>query len=839
MDSIGGFQKQFSSNEIKNKLISDYCNNPTNYELEFRFSVDKKSFLKFVDIITTDDKDLSFSFSLSTMNKSITGKNQPLSNIMLVTYFSGENRKDRKSEYRKKTRLTPIYIYKVGGIRLVLSIENELKGASLNRDNALYRLKCRVSKNLGNFQADFTTVAECNNFDTMKKYITDVYVNIQNTQDYIQCVNNFIELPEEYPNTKVRYEIEFEVTNKNISANDFEEIEKEIFEKFINKNVSEITLKYTIEELSKIIRYSEGDSLKLILPQVITLNKLRYLDVYHNINEYMCSEKTDGYRCVLQLNGTNLKVIYTQVEEYTIPTSKINGIIFDAEKDEDEIHLFDIAWSDNSIHEKSYKERYDILLNFDISIFKDCKYKVNVKRFYMLTTDTYKEIFTDLNAKIVNNKGKYDGIIITYAVTNYNNTITYKWKPIEYLSIDFSIKKTDTIKDKNVYQLFITRKDIIAKKKIPALFKYPEMGFSTEYFATELDLDENKIYELKINKDTNIIEIEKYGRIINWEILKERKDRAIIKGFYYGNGEQVAIDIFSTIINNFDINELISFTPGYFSKVKDEKYFAHNAFNSYVKSKLISKCDSANVVIDIGCGKGQDIKRYFDIFVKNLYCYDIDKDALQELISRASKLFQFSKYSTLLKVAQCDFNSDNIIPCLPNDKINYIYCNYAIHYLINNLEQILEILSNYVIKDSAFIITFYSGKDIFELLSKQNSYDLYEDNSLKFSIKKAYKDNILLDKDQEIQVLLPFSNGEYYTEYLVNEEYIIKIFEKYSWKVEKSEYFIVNKSEFEVEQKKIIDRYNEKNKIKKQPKIPTDIDYRYIELEKYIIFRHE
>ena len=60
---------------------------------------------------------------------------------------------------------------------------------------------------------------------------------------------------------------------------------------------------------------------------------------------------------------------------------------------------------------------------------------------------------------------------------------------------------------------------------------------------------------------------------------------------------------------------------------------------------------------------------------------------------------------------------------------------------------------------------------------------------IKYSIKKQYKINVLEPIGQKIDVLLPFSNNDYYSEYLVNIEYIASEFSSYGITLETDQSF--------------------------------------------------
>ena len=69
------------------------------------------------------------------------------------------------------------------------------------------------------------------------------------------------------------------------------------------------------------------------------------------------------------------------------------------------------------------------------------------------------------------------------------------------------------------------------------------------------------------------------------------------------------------------------------------------------------------------------------------------------------------------------------------------------------------------------IVTALLGHKVRELLvdaSVGETWDARQDGTLKYSIRREYADDEFTDAGQQIGVLLPFSDGEYYSEYLLN-----------------------------------------------------------------------
>ncbi|KAH7468960.1 putative mRNA-capping enzyme [Phytophthora ramorum] len=74
----------------------------------------------------------------------------------------------------------------------------------------------------------------------------------------------------------------------------------------------------------------------------------------------------------------------------------------------------------------------------------------------------------------------------------------------------------------------------------------------------------------------------------------------------------------------------------------------------------------------------------------------------------------------------------------------------------------------------------------FYLMKHASKKDTY---IIKYSIKRAFSSDELTDNDQAIDVLLPFSGAMYYREYLVNYDYVQKVFEANHFKLVKTDGF--------------------------------------------------
>ncbi len=243
---------------------------------------------------------------------------------------------------------------------------------------------------------------------------------------------------------------------------------------------------------------------------------------------------------------------------------------------------------------------------------------------------------------------------------------------------------------------------------------------------------------------------------------------------------------------------------------------------------------------------------------------DIDIDALSEIINRKHKYISnitsnnVPRNSSKFKMKKenqsnkCTNTSSKIyikqLNLLDNYKINtdliyntqygiplegskLVVCNLALHYIIPNKlksQNFVNFLNKILAPDGIFIFTAFNGEKIFKLLESNANNDgiwnKYNNvGKLLYSIKKKYK-GIFTGSNQQIGVLLPFTDGEYYTENLININVLNAQLEKKKIKLIADESFETYLDKFSI---------NKTNFYKQL----TDIDKEYISLYHFHIYK--
>jgi hypothetical protein len=395
-------------------------------------------------------------------------------------------------------------------------------------------------------------------------------------------------------------------------------------------------------------------------------------------------------------------------------------------------------------------------------------------------------------------KYKTDGFIFTKSDQNYNKTENYKWKPPEYLTIDFLAIKDQEVKNQYILNVGITI-DMASKFNLvtndaysnlinPFNFKmdsykpvpfYNSLKPNIYYYADDImDNLSGKIIELSLDKN------------LNWKFHKIRTDRQVElqSGKYFGNNYRVAEITLQSIINPLSLKELISthnnlINNMYFTK-QDETYADIKKFNNYVKRMLIQRYQNTKIVLDLASGRAGDLNKYINANVKNLIMLEIDKDAISEIINRKYNILTkpYNKGCNLV-VLQTDLNNtytnnikliddalidsdtfiqNNNIPTNGLSKLKHsipvIFCHFAFHYMLFNeksTKNIISFIDHYLSVNGVFIITIFNAQNVFQLLKLHKGK--WANN--KYKIEYVGKmPSIFSGFGHIIDVLLPLSN---------------------------------------------------------------------------------
>jgi hypothetical protein len=236
-----------------------------------------------------------------------------------------------------------------------------------------------------------------------------------------------------------------------------------------------------------------------------------------------------------------------------------------------------------------------------------------------------------------------------------------------------------------------------------------------------------------------------------------------------------------------------------------------------VKKYLTIYSKDSNNLLDIGIGKSSAVKDYNLLGIKNIYgiepsLYSINKG--KEIVNKIPDLK--SKLKVVHGFGEQKFVSKDLL----SQKFNTIILTFSIHYMIHEIDTLIDNINKVSKKGTIVMIYCLNGKLIYEKIKKENKYEIRFKNEPYWGVYK-YNDEIPKAYSKDFKMLFYFKdvygvkNGS--EEYLVNIDKLIKKMKGYE--------LLVNKSFLEE-----LDNIKNEN-------IKLDFQKQILELHNVVIFR--
>jgi len=450
----------------------------------------------------------------------------------------------------------------------------------------------------------------------------------------------------------------------------------------------------------------------------------------------------------------------------------------------------------------------------------------------------------------------------------------YKWKPTNKNSIDFYIEfKRDRMTNEilDVYDnsdendvrnqpyrictLYVGKSTGGQEQPVPFT-----MNYENPYAYIYLKDGELRDSYGDIISDRTVVEFYYQNDISihpqrRWIPIKTRYDKteAVEKyGKKYGNYMTVANYIWRSIINpvlmedfeelakgntekrNFydikikDMNNRISHSM-IIQSAKENKYYQKKTnlgksmrqYHNFIKSNLIytycNKMYQSNTqqsVLDIACGRGGDIAKFYYTNVAYYVGLDIDADGIKSPVDGAVSRYNRARkqkpnfpkmtyiqadcrallnYVDQLKVlsGMDEQNKKLLERFFPvsgkHQQFDRINCQFAVHYFLGDRiswENFKQNLRNHLRDGGYFICTAFDAQAIIDLIGEKENHAVYYDddngeNKMFFDIKRKYSEVVktksgTIDCGNAIDIFMTwmFDEGNYVTEYLVDVEFM-------------------------------------------------------------------
>lgn len=873
-----------------NDILANYkCRK--NVELELRLqSVSEEQFEKFYNSV------LSSGYKFHKIEQSVNAISQfSISNAERAQEPNHirkmvKNGEKFSNEYILKTRVVPpVYVSDYINYTINLNEEKKLSDAFPTSPSAMIRLKIRSSfiDPTETWRIDFTAVKSA-----MMKDIAPVLNTITKKLFVPMTAENFLmKLDFDHIN---KFEIEIEhIGDKNTITPDDLTIVNKLFAMLDSEHETQYARQNEIYNIASLIvtntkilnLFKSTYGLKNMLNQAVSLDKSSYYDIFPPSGYYV-TEKADGERAVIYASDTNCSLIYTSMDRFNYVgglgkyVAEGELVTVDGKK---MLLLFDVmVFNGESLLEQPLSKRIEYLslsVEYLSKFTKDSDVTIASKTFLRLETPALRETFEKVY------RGKYpyaiDGLMIVTPDKGYHQTISMKFKG-EHSTIDFlliripdkHLGKTPFVKrdGHDLYVLFVGISYAMQKKLgLNVLPWYNDMFPNRNTFGRNISVHDNYnpiqfspsanphdylYYHPRDSTDSfsdlhyKIVELRKIpagNELGEWKFVRVRDDRKPNET-YYGNDYKTAELIYMDYIDPLKFEQLYKPETGYFTKKADNIYKPGNNFRRFVISILIDKYFRAtDILLDLGGGRGAEVKKYIDKKVKSVFFIDVDPQALAELNKRRLNMTMQKKLSYIYTGEQGGIRGTaiNIIHAdlktnykLLLEKIDYygvrkgmatgVMSNFVFHYFCDtpkNLDNVIMFAACTMNIGAYICITVLNGKRVFDKLrefQKDDSWKLSDGEKVVYEIKKMYSDDELALTGQKIAVRVPFSD-DLYEEPLCNTDYLISRFTRKHFTLVASEGFGDYLAEYK---KKNITGYS----------AMSDIDIEYSKLFQLIVF---
>ena len=391
-------------------------------------------------------------------------------------------------------------------------------------------------------------------------------------------------------------------------------------------------------------------------------------------------------------------------------------------------------------------------------------------------------------------------------------------------------------------------------KEIPVLFQKEEKNYIANIYLTN---NEVRDIEGNIIEDKTVVEFaydKSLSKTFGWIPLRTRMDKTDIVLKYqkkYGNSEWVSNKTWKSMMESIEISDIImlskldtyekhsiylksKITAKSIEQMRQEnKYYQEKnilakpmgQFHNFIKSNMIYTYCSLSYkkkkmdVLDIGCGKGGDINKFYHARVGSYIGIDIDYGGLFSAGDSATsrynnfkkKLPKFPNMVFIQMSASVMFDLNNQITTIGNMKdenkkliintfgedensknyktFDIMNAQFTIHYYFENdntLDNFLNNVKKYLRQHGFLLVTTFDANIVHNTFNKDgkiNAEYMSSDgnNTILYDINRLYPSNTknLKQTGLAIDVLMKWINQEdYYKEYLVEPSFLIESMEK-------------------------------------------------------------
>ena len=151
--------------------------------------------------------------------------------------------------------------------------------------------------------------------------------------------------------------------------------------------------------------------------------------------------------------------------------------------------------------------------------------------------------------------------------------------------------------------------------------------------------------------------------------------------------------------------------------------------HNWIKSLLIQNCCKRNdIVLDIGCGRGGDVKKFKKAKIKKIIGIDLSEDSLQEMKQRCEQQ-EIDSFLIQGDAYDIEFPSN----------ISGISCNFAFHYFLDGRQEHMLHKIHTALKSKGLFWGIMANPNMFESNSNLFTIEKVDDKSYYFTMGQAVR----------------------------------------------------------------------------------------------------
>lgn len=214
-----------------------------------------------------------------------------------------------------------------------------------------------------------------------------------------------------------------------------------------------------------------------------------------------------------------------------------------------------------------------------------------------------------------------------------------------------------------------------------------------------------------------------------------------------------------------------------YTKNRKQTFFYNmRRFHNNIKRHLLNKfARNADYLLDLACGKGGDLQKWNDLYIKNVDGYDINNESIIE----AKRRYRQQKFKTNVTFTVMDLSKHILVPktvdwsnveYYKNKNINndlqlqydVVTSMFAFHYFFESpdtFDTVMTTITNNLKNNGIFIGTFFDGESLKNDLVYNEHFKITFQNENGVKVPLTTKDVYI--EDDDINEIITYDNSPF------------------------------------------------------------------------------